>query len=117
MHVMKCAVRSNYLCHVCVTNLVRSFPETPRLVVVLNDEAVSKNCNVTRNALLVTYLDNAVLSSADDCDLRLYIDAPENHTHEIGNITRLLLAVFCTMPSRHFKSTETCTATREKSAH
>lgn len=72
-------VKPFYSRYVCVTNLMRWFPKTVRLVEKLKNETVNENATATGDTLGAAYLENAFLSSADEKDVLLYIKAAPAH--------------------------------------
>lgn len=76
------SIKSSYCRYVCVPELVRRFPDALRLVEKLIYEGASKNSSATRGFLGVTRLDSAVLSSADEHSVLLYIEAAAARTRD-----------------------------------
>lgn len=69
------AGESSCSCYVRATELVRRFSKALRLVEKLNDDTATEDSSATRCTLGATHLDSAALSSVDEYDMVLYIEA------------------------------------------
>lgn len=74
------AGESSYRHYLCVRKLMRRFREALRLVGNPDDKAASENFSAIRDALSVTHLDNAVLSSSKEHGVLLYMESATAHT-------------------------------------
>lgn len=73
-------MESSYCRYVRVTKVTGCVPEALRLVAKLGDETTSEDVSATRGVLVFTCLDRALLSSANERDVLLYIEDAEAHT-------------------------------------
>lgn len=76
------AVNSSYCRHVRVTNLMRRFPEALWLVGKIKDEAASGDSASAAGGMGATHPNNAMLSSAEELDVLLYIEAEAAHSRD-----------------------------------
>lgn len=92
---MQVAVKSSHFLFACGTEPLRRFSAALRLVEKIIDEAESIDSATARGALDFTYFDTAVLSSAEEYDILLYIEDAAANTRDRKHIPPFFRHAFC----------------------
>lgn len=111
---MQFAVELSYRRYFRDTRLVQRFPEALRLAGKTNDDAASSDSASPRDALGFTHLENAVLFSAEEHDVLLFIKAATAHNQGRKHKLPFNGLALYSIPPHFSKSSELCTALRVK---